>query len=398
MSSQRPLSFRPYRRHRARKQSGRPSPSPDVIVVGGGVIGLSIAWRASERGLAVTVVEESPGRGASWAAAGMLAPVTEVHPGEEQVLDLGVASLRLYPEFVARLEELTGLSTGYREGGTLMAAPTGDDYAALEDLSLVQERLGLKVERLKRKEARAIEPALTPGLRAAWFVEGDHHVDNRALVEAVAEACKRSGVEIVADTVSEVIVSGTRATGVRLASGGVLDGGTLVVAAGCWSGVLPGIPDEFRPPVRPVKGQLLYLRGPADDQLLTHNVRGLHVYIVPRSDGRVVVGATVEERGFDMTVTAGAVYELLRDAFELVPGLSELELVECVAGLRPGSPDNAPMIGETGLEGLLVATGHYRNGILLTPLTAEAMADLLVTGTAPESIAAASPLRFQGAR
>lgn len=378
--------------------SSRPSSSPDVIVVGGGVIGLSIAWRASERGLSVTVVEESPGRGASWAAAGMLAPVTEVHPGEEHVLGLGVASLALYPDFVARLEELTGLSTGYREGGTLMAAATGDDYAALQDVALVQERLGLEVERLKRKDARAREPALTPGLRAAWFAAGDHHIDNRALVEAVTEACKRSGVELVADTVAEVIVSRTKAMGVRLASGAVLDAGALVVAAGAWSGALPGIPDEYRPPVRPVKGQLLYLRGAADEQLLTHNVRGLDVYIVPRRDGRIVVGATVEERGFDMTVTAGAVYELLRDAFELVPGLSELELVECVAGLRPGSPDNAPMIGATGLDGLFVATGHYRNGILLTPLTAEAMAELLVSGTPPETIEPASPLRFREAR
>ncbi|HZA40138.1 MAG TPA: glycine oxidase ThiO [Actinomycetota bacterium] len=378
--------------------SSRPSSSPDVIVVGGGVIGLSIAWKASERGLSVTVVGESPGRGASWAAAGMLAPVTEVHPGEEHVLGLGVASLALYPDFVARLEELTGLSTGYREGGTLMAAATGDDYAALQDVALVQERLGLEVERLKRKDARALEPALTPGLRAAWFAAGDHHIDNRALVEAVTEACKRSSVELVADTVAEVIVSRTRAMGVRLASGAVLDAGALVVAAGAWSGALPGIPDEYRPPVRPVKGQLLYLRGAADEQLLTHNVRGLDVYLVPRRDGRIVVGATVEERGFDMTVTAGAVYELLRDAFELVPGLSELELVECVAGLRPGSPDNAPMIGATGLDGLFVATGHYRNGILLTPLTAEAMAELLVSGTPPETIEPASPLRFREAR
>jgi glycine oxidase len=376
----------------------RPLSSPDVIVVGGGVIGLSIAWRASERGLSVTVVEESPGRGASWAAAGMLAPVTEVHPGEEHVLGLGVASLALYPEFVARLEELTGLNTGYREGGTLMAAATGDDYAALQDVALVQEHLGLEVERLKRKDARALEPALTPGLRAAWFVAGDHHIDNRALVEAVAEACKLSGVELVADTVSEVVVTGDRATGVRLASGGVVDAGAVVVAAGSWSGALPGIPDKYRPPVRPVKGQLLYLSGPAGEPLLTHNVRGLDVYIVPRSDGRVVVGATVEERGFDMTVTAGAVYELLRDAFELVPGLAELELVECVAGLRPGSPDNAPMIGATGLDGLFVATGHYRNGILLTPLTAEAMAELLITGRPPETIAPASPLRFREER
>jgi glycine oxidase len=182
--------------------------------------------------------------------------------------------------------------------------------------------------------------------------------------------------------------------GVKLARNSPLPCNRVVLAAGCWSSAIEGIPDEVRPPVRPVKGQLLYLRGPADPPLITHNVRGLDVYLVPRRDGRIVVGATVEEQGFDTTVTAGAVYQLLRDACELVPGLVELELLECVAGLRPGSPDNAPMLGESGLEGLLVATGHYRSGILLTPVTAEAMTELLVTGRTPARIQSVSPQRF----
>jgi glycine oxidase len=366
----------------------------DVVVIGGGAIGTSIAWRAAFEGLSVALVEREPGRGASWAAAGMLAPITEVHYGEEGVLELGVESLRRYPDFVAALEDATGRSVGYSECGTLIVARDPDDHAALNDLWRFQDRLGLEVEPLTRKDARALEPSLSPRLRSAWFVAGDHNVDNRALTDALYEACKRAGVELVTDVVEAVDVAGGRVTGVRLESGGVLASGVVVLAAGCWSASIAGVPDEFRPPVRPVKGQLLYLRGPGDPRLVARNVRGLDVYLVPRADGRIVVGATVEERGFDVTVTAGAVYDLLRDAYELVPGLGELELVECVAGLRPGSPDNAPIVGATGLDGLIVATGHYRNGILLTPLTAEGVVQLLTTGAVPPSLAPASPQRF----
>jgi glycine oxidase len=370
------------------------SKASDVIVIGGGVIGLAVAWRTRERGLTVTLIEESPGRGASWAAAGMLAPVTEVHPGEDRVLALGVESLRLYPDFVARLEEVTGLATGYGTSGTLMVAPNNDDYETLLDIFSLQQRLGLDVIPLTRKQAREIEPGLVPGMRAAWQASGDHYIDNRALADALTEACKRSGVDLLADTVAEITVDGDVAGGVKLASGATLASGAVVLAAGCWSGSIGGIPDEVRPPVRPVKGQLLYLRGEPDEPLITHNVRGARVYLVPRSDGRLIIGSTVEERGFDTTITGGAVYELLRRAFELVPGIAELELIECVAGLRPGSPDNAPMVGATALEGLFVATGHFRNGILMTPVTAESMAELLATGTSPEILEVASPLRF----
>jgi glycine oxidase len=368
----------------------------DAVVVGGGVIGLAIAWRAAQAGMAVTVVDEQPGRGASWAAAGMLAPVTEVHYGERPLLGLNLAAAARWPGFAAEVEEAGGRPVGYTPGGTLAVARDADDNAALEDLYQFQLRCGLEVERLRSRECRQLEPGLQPGIRGGVLAAGDHQVDNRALVEVLLVACRRVGVRMVAGRVTDLAVEGDRVTGVALGDGERLAAGTVVLAAGCWSGALGGVAAEALPPVRPVKGQLLYLRGPADEPLCSRNVRGLEVYVVPRGDGRVVVGATVEEQGFDTRVTAGAVHDLLRAALELLPDVVELELLETVCGLRPGSPDNAPMIGPAGPEGLVVATGHYRNGILLTPVTADAVAELLATGRVPEAIAPFAPGRFAG--
>jgi glycine oxidase len=369
-------------------------PPADVVVVGGGAIGLAIAWRAAGAGMAVTVVDERPGRGASWAAAGMLAPVTEVHYGERSLLALNLASASRWPGFAAELSEAAGRSVGYRPGGTLAVARDADDNAALEDLYQFQLRCGLEVERLRSRECRRLEPGLAPSIRGGVLAAGDHQVDNRALVEALLVACQRAGVRMVKDRATGLATKADRVTGVVLAGGGTADGGSVVLAAGCWSGSLGGLAAEVLPPVRPVKGQLLYLRGPAEAPLCSHNVRGLEVYVVPRGDGRVVVGATVEEQGFDTRVTAGAVHDLLRAALELLPEVAELELAETVCGLRPGSPDNAPMLGPAGPEGLVVATGHYRNGILLTPVTADAIAELLAGGRVPELIAPFGPGRF----
>jgi glycine oxidase len=389
-------------------------PSPDAVVVGGGVIGLAIAWRAALAGMTVTVVDEAPGRGASWAAAGMLAPVTEVHYGERPLLALNLAAAARWPTFAAEVEEASGLQVGYRPGGTLAVARDADDNAALEDLYQFQVRCGLQVERLRSRDCRQLEPGLAPSIRGGVLAAGDHQVDNRALVEALLAACQHAGVRMVTGRVAELAVEGDRVTGVVLsggrpaghgsstsaglvpsrAEGETLAAGVVVLAAGCWSGGLGGLAAEELPPVRPVKGQLLYLRGPADQPLCSRNVRGLEVYVVPRGDGRVVVGATVEEQGFDTTVTAGAVHDLLRAALELLPDVAELELAETVVGLRPGSPDNAPMLGPAGPDGLVVATGHYRNGILLTPVTADAIAELLAAGQVPEMIAPFTPGRF----
>ncbi|MBA3373262.1 MAG: FAD-dependent oxidoreductase [Actinomycetota bacterium] len=384
----------------------------DTIIVGGGAIGLAVAWRAAEAGLAVTVVDPRPGRGATWAAAGMLAPVTEAHYGEGALLDLALESSRRWPSFAAELTEATGRDLCYRECGTVSVARNPDDNAALDELFAFQQRLGLDVQRLSGREVRSLEPALSPRVRGGILVVGDHQVDNRALVGALRAAAEAAGVTVRRERVTAVRMDsggvqggvrrdgeegvdrgerGDRVEGVELANGEVLTASQVVLAAGAHSGQIGGVPPTALPSVRPVKGQLLHLRGPAP--LATHNIRGLDVYIVPRADGRVVVGATVEELGFDIRVTAGAVHELLREAWTLLPGIAELELVEATAGLRPGSPDNAPLLGQTQVDGLLLATGHYRNGILLTPVTADGLAQALTGGPA-EVIAACSPRRF----
>jgi glycine oxidase len=373
------------------------APAGDLAVVGGGVIGLAVAWRAAAAGLRVMVVDPAPGGGASWAAAGMLAPVTEVHYGEQALLRLNLAAAARWPGFAAELEEAAGRPVGYLACGTLSVARDADDLAALDDLYRFQQGLGLEVERLRSRECRSLEPGLAPGVRGGVLVPGDHQVDNRALVGALLAAAARAGVVLRPATARGLRVAGGRVRGVVLDGGETLAAGTVVLAAGCWSGALDGLDRALLPPVRPVKGQLLHLRGPAAAPLARRNVRGLEVYLVPRADGRVVVGATVEEQGYDQRVTAGAVHHLLRAAAELLPDVDELELTETVVGLRPGSPDNAPLLGQSGLDGLVVATGHYRNGILLTPVTADAVTELLVDGRTPAAIAPFSPRRFDRA-
>jgi glycine oxidase len=369
-----------------------------VVVVGGGVIGLSIAWRARLTSLSVTLLDPTPGAGASWAAAGMLAPVSEVHYGEERLLGLNLASAARFPSFVAELEDATGLDVGYRPCGTLAVAADADDRAVLDDLHAFQCRLGLVSTRLLSGECRELEPSLAPTIRGGLLVEGDHQVDNRRLSRALLAACAGAGVDIVAASVASVITNGDRVVGVELDAGEQLVAAAVVLAAGCWSARLAGLAPGVLPPVRPVKGQILRLRAPVDPPFIRRNLRsivaGSSVYVVPRADGEIVVGATVEEQGFDTTVTVGAVHQLLRDAWTVLPGIAELELVETHAGLRPGSPDNAPIIGAAAVNGLVVATGHYRNGILLTPVTADAVAELLATGTTPELIQPFSPRRF----
>ena len=380
------------------KGSASPAaPAGDLAVVGGGVIGLAVAWRAASAGLRVTVVDPAPGGGASWAAAGMLAPVTEVHYGEQALLRLNLAAAARWPGFAAELEEAAGRPVGYLACGTLSVARDPDDLAAIDDLYRFQQGLGLEVERLRSRECRSLEPGLAPGVRGGVLVPGDHQVDNRALVGALLAAAARAGVVLRPATARGLRVAGGRVRGLVLDGGEALAAGTVVLAAGGWSGALAGLDPALLPPVRPVKGQLLHLRGPASEPLARRNVRGLEAYVVPRADGRVVVGATVEEQGFDQRVTAGAVHHLLRAAAELLPDVDELELTETAVGLRPGSPDNAPLLGETGLDGLVVATGHYRNGILLTPVTAEAITELLLDGRTPEAIAPFSPRRFDRA-
>ena len=379
----------------------------DVLVVGGGIIGLATAWRTAQRGLSVTVLDPDPGRGANQVAAGMLAPVTELQYGEEDLLRLGIASNQRYAAFAAELTAASGLPTGYRACGTLAAALDADDRAELRELHAFQQRLGLESQWLTGRECRRLEPMLAPSVRGGLLVTGDHQVDGRRLGAALLGACAAAGVRIHRSRAArfELTNAQDRVVGALAEDGARLCAGQTVLAAGSWSGEIPGLPPEARLPVRPVKGQILRLRmttslgaplpgGPFLSRNLRAVVRGVHLYLVPREDGELVVGATMEEQGFDTTVTAGGVYELLRDAHELVPGITELPLVETGAGLRPGTPDNAPLLGPTALPGLVAATGHHRNGVLLTPVTADAVSAYLATGVLPPEAAPFTPARF----
>ena len=374
-------------------QSAAPS---DVVVIGGGVIGLAIAWRASERGLRTTLLErDQPGSGTSRVAAGMVAPIAEARAGEEALLELGLASARTYPRFVSELARAAGREdVGYLECGTLLVARDGDEAESLMRELEFRIRLGLAVERVRASEARRLEPALTPALRLALDVPDDHAIDPRKLAAALTDALRAAGGELrCSASAAAVEMHDGRVDAVLLAGGERLRAARVVIAAGAWSPSIAGVP---RVPIRPVKGQILRLHDPAGPGLLTRVVRFEGGYIVPRGDGRYVIGGTMEERGFDTTVTAGAVFDLLRDASELVPGVSELVLDELSAGLRPATPDNCPVIGPSDVPGLFFAAGHHRNGILLTPITAELVADALTGRPPSEHAEALAPGRFAG--
>ena len=373
--------------------------APDVVVVGGGLIGLVTAWRAAGHGLRTALVDPAPGGGAARWAAGMLGAVSELHHGEETLLRLNLAAAERYPAFVAELTEYTGRQVGYTTRGTLTVALDADDRAQLRRLHALQQQCGLTTEWLTGRECRRLEPMLAPGVQGGVRVDGDHQVDPRLLAAALLTACERAGVAVHRQRASRALTAGDRVTGVLLADGTRLPAGRVVLAAGSLSGRLAGLPAAAVPPVRPVKGQVLRLGVPPEGEPPVRRtvralVRGTPVYLVPRDSGELVVGATSEEQGWDTTVTAGGVYTLLRDAHALVPGLAELPLTESGAGLRPASPDNAPLLGPTALPGLLVATGHHRNGVLLTPLTGEVMARVLTDGELPAFARPFSPLRF----
>jgi glycine oxidase len=371
-----------------------------VLVIGGGVIGLAVAWRAARSGASVALLErERLGHGASRVAAGMLAPVAEVEygAGGRRQLELGLRSAAMWPDFARELEQVAGIDVGLRRTGTLLLARDADEAGELERQHAFREELGLPVKRLLPSQARELEPALAPTVRLALEAPDDHSVDPRLVLAALERACRRAGVQLrEGASVTRVEVAGGRVRSLQEASGESISPGEVVVAAGAWSGGIEGLPGEAS--VRPVRGQIMRLRDPAGAGLLRRVVRYQGGYLVPRGDGRYVLGATVEERGFRELPTAGGLYELLRDAHELVPGCSELELEELAVGFRPGTPDNAPSIGRGELGGLVWATGHYRNGILLAPLTAELVAALLAGGAAePELAAACDPARFTAA-
>jgi glycine oxidase len=353
-----------------------------VIVVGGGVVGLAIAWRAARAGRRVTVVDPVAGEAASWVAAGMLAPASESWFGEEALLRLNLLAVDRFRAFAAALEAVTGTDIGLRRDGTLAVSYDAGDRAALARSAALRRGYGLPVEELDRAQCRSLEPFLSADVQGGVLAEGDWSVDNRRYLAALRWAVTDAAVRQLTGRVARLEIVADRVSGVTLADGRTVAAEVVVLAAGAWSGSIVGVPEPVRSGVRPVKGQLLRLRlpermPPVLQRSVRGTVRGFDVYLVPRADGEVVVGATVEERGFDRTVTAAAVHDLLRDAMTLVPVLGELMLVETCAGLRPGTADNGPIVGGTDIDGLIVATGHYRNGILQSAATAEAVMAVL---------------------
>ena len=368
----------------------------DAIIVGAGVIGLSSAWRAAQRGLRVLVLDrERPGAGASGVAAGMLAPVTEAEFGERALLALLLEGHAAWPAFQDELVAASGLDTGYRASGAVVTGADADELREVRRLFEYQRDLGLDVTWLTGRECRGLEPGLSPRVGGGVHAPEERHVDPGAVVRALTLAVQREGGEIRTGVeVTGLALEDDRVAGV-LTAGGTLAAGSVVLAAGAWSGALAGVPDPLRPPVRPVKGQIISLRGPASAPPLARRlVRTPRCYVVSRGDGRVVVGATVEERGWDRRVTGEGVFRLLEAAWEVLPDVLELEWEGARTRLRPGSPDNAPVVGRGGLEGLVWATGHYRHGVLLAPLTGAAVADLLEGAEPPPSLAAFGPERF----
>lgn len=375
-----------------------------VTIIGGGVCGLGVGWKLAQAGAQVTIFERGePARAATWASAGMLAPQMELRPEEEQITLLGRESLRRWRRFADELEEAAGISIDYRDEGTLLVALDRDAAEQLRFLHRHQSELGLPVEWLSAYEARRLEPHLSRRTVAALFSQEDHQVDPRRLGEALVQAYLRAGGRLCPHSPVERILMDNnlqRVTGVRV-RGEDVPADVVLLAAGAWSGLIEGLPAEVRPPVRPVKGQMLAVQQP-QPPVLGHCVWAMDarqfVYLAPKSDGRVLVGATVEEAGFDTQITAGGLLDLLRLAWETLPAIYDLPVVETWAGLRPGSRDNAPILGKTPIAGLYMATGHYRNGILFAPVTAEDVAQVILTGETPAAIAPFGIDRFLAQR
>lgn len=370
-------------------------PLQNVAIVGGGVNGLGIAWRLAQAGIRVSVYDTGiigPGtRGSTWAAAGMLAAGIEAEPGEEALTQLCLESQRQWPAFRDELEALTEISVGYRDEGTLVVATNRDEAAALRHHFDYQIKLGINLEWLTPADARRKEPHLGRNVAAAVYSAGDHQVENRDLLRALVVACQKTEVSLNANMPVEALeTQNGRAVGVRIA-GDLVRADAVVLAAGAWSASLPGLPPEAVPPVRPLKGQMLAVQMDPAAPILSHVVWAPTTYLVPRADGRLIIGATVEEKGFDEYITAGGLLALLDTAWRALPTIEELPVVETWVGFRPTSRDDAPIFGPTSVEGLHLATGHHRNGILLAPLTADVVSRTLLTGALP---AIAEPFRL----
>lgn len=364
--------------------------STDALIIGGGLIGCAIAWELRKAGLAVTVVErQHPGEEASTAAAGMLAPSAEIVHGPD-LLPLAQASNEIYPAFITEIEAASGLTVEHRREGTLLVALCDAEARRLEQWAEVAVQKGLQAVVLNPQLARQREPNLSESVQKAVYLASDTQLDTRRLMHAVLLAAVRQGVEIrTGVTVTAAACEAGRVVGVETTEGR-LSAGVVVNAAGSWAGSIAGC--ERYAPTRPIRGQIVQVRhSPA---AIRHVLRSEAGYLVPRAHGRILAGSTMEDVGYDRRVTTAGVRRLLEVAQELVPSLAEAQFEEAWAGLRPDTPDHKPILGPTDVNGLFIATGHFRNGILLAPITARLMKELIVDGRASLDLAEFSPMRF----
>lgn len=378
--------------------SYQPVDKPRVAIIGGGIIGMAIGWRLAQAGADVEIFERGrAGQAATRAAAGMLAAGVEAEPGEQSLLPLCLESQARWPGFAQELETLTGLPVGLRREGTLVVASTRDEVEILRANYAFQRGLGLDLVWLTGAQAKEKEPFLNPRTAAGIFSAKDGQVDNRLAAAALRAALEKTGARLYEGVeVTGLDVRAGRVCGVVLGDR-VVPADTVVLAAGAWSRLVPG--QVSPPPVRPVKGQMMSLAMDPGNPLLTHVVWAPKCYLVPRADGTLIIGATTEEKGFDDRMTAGGVLALLDAAWRALPGVEELPIKEMWTGLRPGCRDDAPILGSApGLDGLILATGHHRNGILLAPITADAIASLVLTGRIDPHIAPFGADRFNAAR
>ena len=366
----------------------------DIAIAGGGLIGTAIAVELASAGLQVAVFDaQQPAQEASWASAGILSPAPE-NPAMIAMVELGKASLAMYPAFVGKVEELSGMPTGYRAKGTVEAIFNRHAQEELNTIVALHHGLGLAAEAISAAEARELEPDLSEEVEAAVLRPDEASVDNRLLSAALLQAAKRSGVQIVAGApVQSIARQGNRCTGLVLRDGKKVSAAQTIIAAGCFSAQIGGV--EPFAPVRPAKGQMVSLR--SSKATIERVLWSERIYLVPRNDGRILAGATVEHIGFDKTVTASGIHSNLTGAIELAPVLAQAHVEETWAGLRPDTPDHLPILGPTDIEGLIIATGHYRSGVLLTPITAKLINEYITAQALRADIERFSPMRFQSA-
>jgi glycine oxidase len=352
-----------------------------IHIIGAGVAGLATGLKLAQKGWAVEIFDAGDaGRGASWAAAGMLAAILESEPGEEALLPFLLESQKRWPDYAREINDASGLDVGYIESGTLFAARERDDIGVLRQRHAYFQKSGIELEWLDRAQLQEREPFISPRAHSALLSAQDHQVDNRALTTALIKACERACVKIHSNTpIEEIVIANGKVVGLRI-GGKTVPVDHVLLAAGAWSGSIKGLPQKQLPPVYPLKGQMLALQMDVAAPILKHVLWTPRAYLVPRADGRLIIGATMEDRGFETVPRAGSVLHLLREAFEILPGIEELPLIESWVGFRPTSSDDAPILGPSGVEGLTLATGQHRHGILLTPLIADVICDYIVMG------------------